>query len=272
MVGNSIEEAVDHLKIIVLGSGSIIPTIKRFSTSFLVEYPGGRILLDIGPGTIEKLRRLQIQPNSIDRLFITHFHLDHTLDLPALIKVRMFNEFGAPNPNPPILNIYGPIGLRRFVDKLISAEGVYSYLSDMMYNLNYLKIREAAGGCIEELENLRVYSSFVDHYNGVAYRLELGDVSIAYSGDTVYDERMVELAKDVDILIHECSFPEESILGKHTSDRDLIRIGERTKPKILIVSHLYPAWDGREKELEDKLREKIGCKVYVVKDMDILYV
>lgn len=272
MVRNSFKKSVGKLKIIVLGSGSIIPTKNRFSTSFLIEYSGGRILLDIGPGTIEKLRRLHIQPNSIDRLFITHFHLDHTLDLPVLIKVRMFNEYGGPNTSPRKLNVYGPIGLKSFIDKLISHEGAYSYLYEMMRNLDYLKISEVGEGCVDESENLRVYSVFVEHFNGVAYRLELDNVSIAYSGDTVYDERMLRLAEGVDILIHECSFPKESILGKHTSDEDLIKIGERTRPKILIVSHLYPVWEGREKQLEDELRKKIGCVVYVVRDMDTLYV
>lgn len=263
---------MNTLKIIVLGSGSIIPTKNRFSTSFLIEYPMGRMLLDIGPGTIEKLRRMHIHPNSIDRLFITHFHLDHTLDLPALIKIRMFNELGGPLQNPQILNIYGPTGLSSFIDKFCSHGGVYGYLSEMMGNLDFLRIHEVGEGLVEESGNLRVYAVSVEHYNGLAYRVEVDNVSIAYSGDSIYDEKMVKLAEGVDILIHECSFPKELLLGKHTSDEELIEIGRRTKPKLLLVNHLYPAWEGRERELEDKLRKNTGCKVYVVKDMDIIYV
>ncbi|MEM3398636.1 MAG: MBL fold metallo-hydrolase [Nitrososphaerota archaeon] len=260
------------LKIVVLGSGSIIPTKNRFSTSFLLESSIGRMLLDIGPGTIEKLRRLSIHPNSIDRVFITHFHLDHTLELPALIKIRMFNELGGSNMNPRILDIYGPSGLRIFLGKLSSPRGVYGYLSEMMSSLDFLRIHEVEDGLVEEVENLKVYATLVEHYNGLAYRLEVDNVSIAYSGDTVYDERMIKIAEGVDILIHECSFPKELLLGKHTSDEDLIEIGRKVNPKLLLVTHLYPAWEGREKELEDKLRRDIGCRVYVVKDMDILYV
>lgn len=263
---------MNTLKIIVLGSGSIIPTKNRFSTSFLIEYSMSRILLDIGPGTIEKLRRMHINPNSIDRLFITHFHLDHTLDLPALIKIRMFNELGGPLQNPQILNIYGPTGLSSFIDKLCSHGGVYGYLSEMMGNLDFLRIHEVGEGLVEEAGNLRVYAVSVEHYNGLAYRLELGNVSIAYSGDSMYDEKMINLAEGVDILIHECSFPKELLLGKHTSDEELIEIVRRAKPKLLIVNHLYPAWEGREKELEDKLRKNTGCKACIVKDMDIIYV
>lgn len=263
---------MNTLKIIVLGSGSIIPTKYRFSTSFLIEYSMGKILLDIGPGTIEKLRRMNVHPNSIDRLFITHFHLDHTLDLPALIKIRMFNELGGANQNPRILDVYGPTGLMSFIDKLSSINGVYGYLSEMMRNLDFLRIHEIGGGLVEDLKNLKVYAASVEHYNGLAYRLEVDSVTIAYSGDSTYDERMIKLAESVDILIHECSFPKELLLGKHTSDEELVEIGRRTKPKLLVVNHLYPAWEGREEELEDKLRKDTGCRVYVVKDMDVIYV
>lgn len=263
---------MNTLKIIVLGSGSIIPTKNRFSTSFLLESSAGRMLLDIGPGTIEKLRRLNIHANSIDRIFITHFHLDHTLELPALVKIRMFNELGGPDMNPRILDVYGPTGLRGFLKMFSSPQGVYGYLSEMMKDLDFLRLHEIEDGLIEETKNLKVYATSVEHYNGLAYRFDVDDVSLAYSGDTVYDERMIKLAEGVDILIHECSFPKELLSGKHTSDEDLIEIGRRVKPKLLVVTHLYPAWEGKEKELEDKLRRNIGCRVYVVKDMDILYV
>lgn len=230
------------------------------------------MLLDIGPGTIEKMRRLNINANSIDKLLITHFHLDHSLELPALIKIRMFNELGGPEMNPRNLDVYGPAGLRNFLEKLSSPQGVYGYLSEMMRNLDFLRIHEVGDGLIEEDENLRLYAASVEHFNGLAYRIEVDNKSIAYSGDTVYDDRMIKLSENVDILIHECSFPRRLLLGKHTSDEELVEIGRRVRPKLLVVTHLYPAWEGREKDFEEMLKTNIGCKVYVVKDMDILYV
>ncbi|MCS7126240.1 MAG: MBL fold metallo-hydrolase [Aigarchaeota archaeon] len=249
-----------------------MPTKSRFSSSFLIEYSQGNVLLDIGPGTIEKLRRRNVNPNTISRIFITHLHLDHVLDLPAIIKIRLFDEVGGPNPAPPNLDVYGPVGLRNFLYKMISPEGVYSYLSEMMKYYSYLRIREVGEGLVEESVNLRVYSSHVEHYDSVAYRFEIDGYSLAYSGDTVYDERMIKLAENVDILIHECSFPKELLLGKHTSDEELIKVVKSAQPKILLVTHLYPAWEGREGQLEEKLRRETGCRVYVVKDMDILEV
>ncbi|MEM3140593.1 MAG: MBL fold metallo-hydrolase, partial [Nitrososphaerota archaeon] len=96
--------------------------------------------------------------------------------------------------------------------------------------------------------------------------------SIAYSGDTVYDENIVKLAEDVDVLIHECSFPSEMILGKHSSEKDLLRVVRKAKPKILIVTHLYPAWESREKELEELFSKEPIRRVIIPKDMDIIEV
>lgn len=238
----------------------------------MIEYSGGKILLDSGPGTIEKLRRRDVNPNSIGKILITHLHIDHVLDLPAMIKIRLFDEFGRPMQNPPKLEVYGPSGLKEFLDKMIHHGGAYSYLSEMMKHSNYLYTYEVEDGSVVESSSLKIYSSSVEHYNSVAYRFEVDGLSLAYSGDTVYDERMINLAKDVDILIHECSFPKEMLLGKHTSDEELVDIVKKSRPKLLLVTHLYPAWEGRERPLEDKLRRETGCRVYVVKDMDIIEV
>lgn len=260
------------LRIVVLGSGSIVPTMKRFSTSFLVEYSGGKILLDTGPGTVERLRRVGVNPNEVGKIFVTHFHIDHVLDLPAMIKIRLFDEKGGPEPSPRRLDVYGPVGLKDFLDKLISEKGAFSYLSEMMRHSKYLYLHEVWEGLVEESEGFRAYSTPVEHYNGVAYRLELDGISIAYSGDTTYDERMVKLAEGVDLLIHECSFPKGSLVGKHVSEEELAMMVERIRPRAVVVSHLYPAWEGREDEIVDKIRGRAGCKVYVVRDMDILQV
>ncbi|MEM0079545.1 MAG: MBL fold metallo-hydrolase [Nitrososphaerota archaeon] len=260
------------MKIIILGSGSIIPTSSRFSSSILLENDDLRVLMDVGPGTIEKLRKLKIDPNTIGVLLITHFHLDHVLDLPALLKIRLFNEVGGANPSPPQLELIGPVGLRDFLENMVSDRGVYSYLSQMMRYDVYVNLYEVGGGLAYDSRRLKVYALPVEHFNGLAYRVEFDGYSIAYSGDTVYDENIVKLAEDVDVLIHECSFPSEMILGKHSSEKDLLRVVRKAKPKILIVTHLYPAWESREKELEELFSKEPIRRVIIPKDMDIIEV
>jgi ribonuclease BN (tRNA processing enzyme) len=86
------------MKITILGSGTIIPTPKkknkpqRSYSSIHIKFKSEDLLLDAGPGTLVKLQSLGINTQlNPDRLFITHYHIDHTGDYPALAKSRCFN-------------------------------------------------------------------------------------------------------------------------------------------------------------------------------------
>jgi len=222
------------------------------------------LLLDVGPGTIEKLRRVNVNPNDIRIILITHLHIDHVADLLPLIKIRAYSE------RRDKLKIYGPRGLRRFLDLLLRDHRLFGYLSRLGC-INLIDVREVWEGSTQ-LHNMQLHFTNVEHFNGVAYRLELEGHSIVYSGDTAPDPKLLELARGCDILIHECSFPAEKLLGKHTSDKDLIRIAAEINPKILIVVHLYPEMESRVKELINGLRRVFDGEVYVPKDLDVIEV
>ncbi|MCX8201875.1 MAG: MBL fold metallo-hydrolase, partial [Candidatus Caldarchaeum sp.] len=93
---------------------------------------------------------------------------------------------------------------------------------------------------------------------------------VVVSGDTVPDERLVDLAKGCDILVHECSFPHDKLVGKHTSEKQLGEIAARVMPKKLVVTHLYPAWMGREHELVEAVRQSGVHQVVVAEDLTVL--
>lgn len=259
------------MRITVLGAGSIVPTRLRHGSSILVESGGERLLMDVGPGSVEKLRNIGINPNSIPILLLTHFHVDHVSDLPAVIKLRAFDDLGYAAQPPHLLHIYGPRGLIEFLEKLIGVGGVYGYLSESLGCMRYLVLHEVWEGEVMG-EPFRVSCAPVEHFGGVAYRVEDGEASLVYSGDTVPDERLIRLAEDADILIHECSFPEGKLLGKHTAENQLAEIAARIRPRILVVTHLYPVLEEKERELEERLREASGAKVIVARDMEVIQV
>jgi len=253
------------LRIIVLGSGSIIPTKERFGSSILLETRRlGRVMLDIGPGALEKLRKLNVDPRSIRMLLITHFHVDHVSDLPALIKLKKF--LGGDT-----LHIIGPRGLAEFIEDLILKNRFFSYLVDLEC-LKYIELHECWDGVAIEGEGYRIISKPVEHFGGVAYRIEDEDLSLVYSGDTKPDERLIDLSRNIDVLIHECSFPSSVLLGKHTSDEDLVKIVARVKPRVLVVVHLYPEMELRRYELMKALRNAFDGDIFIPKDLDIIEV
>ncbi|MEM2910590.1 MAG: MBL fold metallo-hydrolase [Nitrososphaerota archaeon] len=256
------------MRLTFLGTGSIVPTPDRFSSAILLEIGKGKLLLDCGPGTLEKLRRVSVDPNAISRVFLTHYHVDHVLDLPAMVKLRVFDSSGGPSPSPLRLKVYGPAGLITLARYLFEEIPQFRYISKNLSCLKYLELKEVEEGLVEETDTWRVTCTPVKHYDGVAYRIEAEGKSIVYSGDTVPDENLIELAKGADILIHECSFPDEYLLGLHTSEKGLAELAARIRPRILIPAHLYPIWEGREEELKTILVNAFGGKVIVPKDFE----
>ena len=258
------------MKIHFLGTGSIVPTEGRFASGILIEASNIKLLLDCGPGCIEKLRRIGVYPQDLNALLITHFHVDHVSDMLPLIKARAYGRDGFPALPPQMLEILGPKGLEKLVRHLVVDITEFSYISRMMRCFNYLKLTELSHGDKLFRGDWSVEVAEVEHYNGIAYKVVVEDKSIVYSGDTLPDKRLIELARECDLLIHECSFPHETLIGKHTSDRQLAEILGEVKAKKVAVVHLYPAWEGREETLVEQLSKASRADIHVARDMDII--
>src|SRR4029077_17782125 len=92
------------LSIFFAGTAGSIPTVRRGLPALLVRRGGDRILFDCGEGTQRQLVR-SVGLTHLDEIFLTHFHADHWLGLPGLLKT--FDLRGRERP----LAVYGPRGL-----------------------------------------------------------------------------------------------------------------------------------------------------------------
>jgi ribonuclease Z len=96
-------------KLIVLGSGSALPTTTRNPSAQLIKSNSYYYLIDCGEGTQLRLRDLKIPFNRITHIFISHLHGDHIYGLPGLIST--FSLLGRTND----LKIFGPKGIKEFI-------------------------------------------------------------------------------------------------------------------------------------------------------------
>jgi len=96
------------LSVSFLGTGGPAPTALRNTAAVLVTRGGERLLFDCGEGTQRQLR-LSTGLVHLDRIFLTHFHLDHCLGLPGLLKTWDLGDREAP------LQLAGPVGLRDLI-------------------------------------------------------------------------------------------------------------------------------------------------------------
>src|SRR5690348_12836429 len=93
------------LAVTFLGTGGSVPSARRSTACVLVSRGGERLLFDCGEGAQRQMQR-SLGLVQVDRIYLTHFHADHFLGLPGLVKTYDLTDRRAP------LVVYGPRGLR----------------------------------------------------------------------------------------------------------------------------------------------------------------
>lgn len=122
------------MEIQFLGTGAGVPSKMRNVTSIalkLLDELNEVWLFDCGEATQQQILHTSIRPGKIKKIFITHLHGDHIFGLPGLLTSRSFQG------GEDTLTIYGPKGIRRFVETSISVS--YSKLS---YPLHFIEFEE----------------------------------------------------------------------------------------------------------------------------------
>src|SRR3954452_16358927 len=117
--------AGEDLDVVFLGTAGSAPTAGRGLPALLVRHGGDRILLDCGEGTQRQLLRSTGLPD-LHEVFITHFHADHFLGLPGMLKT--FGLRGRETP----LTVYGPPGLRTLFHALRPVIGGTGFPLDLV--------------------------------------------------------------------------------------------------------------------------------------------
>jgi ribonuclease BN (tRNA processing enzyme) len=235
-LGIGLVQDIDIMELIVLGSGTAIPLNYRGSPALVLRIGREQILLDMGPGTLRQLKKAGLSPEHIGRIFLTHFHPDHSADLVHFLFATR---------NPSILMkrepfvIIGASGLKQFIKGLQKVYHDWLTLPSEIMEIEELDV----GRPIK-----RDYGSFeitarasMHTPNSLAYRLKSQEgKSVVYSGDTDFSEEIVDLAKGADLLILECSFPDGQEVAGHLTPSKAGRIADLAGVDKLLLTHFYP--------------------------------
>jgi ribonuclease Z len=287
--------AADEMRVFVLGSGGPFVTPHQAAPSIMVEVGDGRIFIfDFGGGAFARLNTLLIPPNRVDKVFISHLHVDHWAGLPHLYAMGMI--FGRETP----LSLYGPsaltpdLGMREWGEHFMGtmkwdiasrtgkssgsfSSGLdvqeFSYSTpDWIYDDNGVKVKAfPAVHCID---------------GAVSYRMEWNDLSFVYSGDTKPNQFFVDHGQGADLLIHE-SFPpaelhsaqsglpvefsRKIVNGVHSPPRAVGAVFGMTKPRLPVIYHLRANQEELVPVLAD-LRKSWGGPVVIARDMMVFNV
>ena len=146
-----------ELDVVFLGTSGSMPTAKRALSATLVRRGGDRLLFDCAEGTQRQLLRSDVGLVELEEVFLTHFHADHYLGLPGMLKTYSLRGRELP------LRIYGPRGLDELLSGLRRIFGRLSYA---------VEATELAPGAALQRDGYRLETFAVDHgVSAIGYSL-----------------------------------------------------------------------------------------------------
>lgn len=246
----------------VVGSGTVVPSPGRVCASYYVETGAHRILLDCGAGALHHMARFGIPWHRLTHLAITHFHTDHIGDVPILFFSL---KYALAEPRRAHLDVLGPAGTADLFRRLAAAFG--DYMLDPGF---HVFVRELADGDAFQLDPATTLRARATPHTAasLAYRIDSPGGALGYTGDTGPSDALGDFLHGVDLLVAECSLPDDAAIPTHLSPAGAAALARRARPARLLLTHVYPqlgydhaadrvrdaGWDGGTLVAEDGLR------------------
>lgn len=221
--------------LVVIGSGTVAPSARRTAPAHWVEAGATRLLLDCGAGTLHRAAALDLPWHTVQHIAITHFHVDHWGELPHfLFALRWGIE---PARSAPLV-LWGPAGLRERLGAL--ARGFGDWVLEPGFPL---AIRELAPGAAAALaDDVTLECHATPHTDeSLAYAVRHAGCRLVYTGDTGPSDALARWAAGCDLLLAECSLPEERAIDVHLTPSRAGAMARDAQAKCLVLTHFYPA-------------------------------
>lgn len=221
-------------RLVVAGSGTVVPEAYRGCSSYYVESGEARALLDCGPGTVGSLERFDLPWPSLTHLVLTHFHADHVGDLPGLFFALKHAVFPA-REEP--LQVWGPPGTVEVFRGLASVLG--DYFTDPGFPVDVGDVEPGETRRLaDEVELSTCRTPHTDQ--SMALRIAAREGSVGYTGDTGPSDEVAAFMERTDVLVCECSLLDEEVGDNHLSPERAARMAQAAGPELLVLTHVYP--------------------------------
>jgi ribonuclease Z len=295
------------LDVVFLGTAGSMPTARRSPTALVVRRGGERLLFDCGEGSQRQFLRSTLGLVDLSEIFLTHYHADHYLGLPGMLKT--FSLRGRELP----LTVYGPPGLNTLFASLSKIFGGLTYSLDLIelqpgdslkrdgYVLETIPVEhgisafgyslvelprpgrfdvqgaDALGvppgrerGALQRGEEITLANGTVVKPEQVLGPARLGR-KLVLSGDTMPSRAVVEAACDADLLVHEATFcdDESDRAGetRHSTAVQAAQVALAARVKMLALTHVSTRYFGPEVLREARA---LFAATAVPKDFDII--
>jgi ribonuclease Z len=295
------------LDLVFLGTAGSMPTGRRSPTALLLRRGGDRLLIDCAEGTQRQLMRSNVGLIELREVFLTHYHADHYLGLPGMLKT--FSLRGRELP----ITIYGPRGLTDLFAALRRIFGKLTYPYELVelqpgdvvdrgdYRIVTFKVTHGVPALgyalVEEPRPGRFDVATADRLGvppgpdrgrlqaGEAVALDDGSVvtpdqvlgppragrKVLITGDTAPSLGYLELAQGAELLVHEATFCEEererAHETSHSTAREAAQVAKAAGVRMLALTHLSSRYFGPEVLREAR---EFFADTVVPRDFDVI--
>jgi ribonuclease Z len=295
------------LHLVFLGTSGSVPTAQRAPSALLLRRGGERLLFDCGEGTQRQLLRSSVGLVELREVFVSHFHADHYLGLPGMLKTFALRGREVS------LTVYGPPGLKELFGALRRVFGKLPYALELEelrpgdvlergdYNLVTFPVAHAVPslgfalvehprpgrfdveaadalgvpsgperGLLQAGESVTLDDGRVVTPDEVLGRPRPGR-KVVLSGDTAPSETVLEAARGAEVLVHEATFLEEerdrARETAHATALEAAELAREADVGLLALTHLSNRYFGPEVAREART---IFPETVVPKDFDVI--
>ena len=260
------------------GAGAAVNP-RRGASSIHLSHGDAQLLVDTGPGFMERMADSGLNPDAVSGVVFSHLHFDHAMGVVELFS-RLIVRRGAP------VTVFGPRDTDSYIEAALAFARVNA-TSDFTRNwLDGVSVELTRPGDERELGGMQVRSVEVPHAPALeclARRFEAGGRTLVYSGDTTYaPDTMVPLCEGANVLVHEgytdlvlermASGLSEAgraglyagVRGTHSTAFEAGQIARDAGVETLVLTHLMP--DERDDELVADARRAFDGTIVVASD------
>ena len=295
------------LDLVFFGTSGSVPTAQRAPSALLLRRGGERLLFDCGEGTQRQMLRSAVGLIELREVFVSHFHADHYLGLPGMLKTFALRGRELP------LTVYGPPGLKDLFGSLRRVFGKLTYGLDLTelhpgdvlergdYNLVTFPVAhglQSLGFALVEHPRPGRFDVEAADALGVPFGPERGLLQagesvtlddervitpdevlgppragrkIVLSGDTAPADSVLEAARGAEVLVHEATFLEEERERAqdtaHSTALDAAELARDAEVGLLALTHLSNRYFGPEVAREART---IFPETVVPRDFDVI--
>jgi ribonuclease Z len=295
------------LDVVFLGTSGSMPSAQRAPSATLVRRGGERLLFDCAEGTQRQLLRSDIGLVDIDDIFLTHFHADHFLGLPGMLKTFSLRGREAP------IAVHGPRGLGDLVGSLRRIVGRLTFPLDLVeldegdelerdgYRVETFGVDHGSAGlgyALVEQPRPGVFDAALADELGVPHGPERGALQrgetvtlatgveiasdtvlgpprggrkLVLTGDTAPAASVVAAAAGADVLVHEATFcaPERQRARetRHSTAGEAALVAREAGVTLLALTHLSSRYFGSD--VAEEARE-LFARTVVPRDFDTI--